>query len=248
MLRLPERVFYTREELQNIWELSESDITQYLMHGSLIAHIWLPMMSVYEVSEELDGARILLVRDLKHWEGYTPLYAHQCRTLFKTGKVYLREFMCGDSNKKLILPDSVGSVRVTIQDLVIMNEERKRFETEHNFLSVSNCSVKIMGRVMGAPRPERYSYFEQGFRKVHHNGTDFRFDEMQAAVMQRLYDAAMEGDPWQNGKQLLEQAGSLSFTMQNIFKSNPHWRKLIESDKRGSYRLQPSFLSSIADP
>lgn len=127
MLSLPERVFYTRNELQSIWELSESDVTQYLMHGSLAAHIWLPMLSVYEVVEEVEGARIILTKSLKHWEGYTPLYTHQCRTLFKTGKVYLREFMCSESNKKLILPESVNSIRINIQDVVILNEERKRF-------------------------------------------------------------------------------------------------------------------------
>lgn len=248
MQSLPERVFYTRNELQNIWELSESDVTQYLMHGYLAAHIWLPMMSIYEVAEEIDGARIILTKSLKHWEGYTPLYTHQCRTLFKTGKVYLREFMCEESHKKLILPESVNSIRVCIDDVVILYAERKRFESEHNFMSLSNCRVKIVGRAMGAQRLKNYSYFEQGFRKVHHEGIDFRFGAIQASVLEQLYDHALEGDPWQNGKQLLEKAGSQSFTMQNVFKSNPHWRKLIESDERGAYRLQESFLASIKDP
>lgn len=260
MIRLPERVFYTHEELQSVWELSESDINQYLMHGSLTAHVWLPMMSIYEVVEEQDGARIFLTKNLTHWEGYTPLYAHQCRTLFKTGEVYLREFMCRNCieslispevsrcNKKLLLPESVSSVRVGIDDLVIMSEEKKRFETEHNFLTASSCRVKVMGRIVGVQKPKNHSYFEQGFRKAHHDGIDFKFGEIQAAVMQQLYDAAIEGDPWQNGKQLLNKAGSSSFTMQNVFKSNIHWRKLVESDERGSYRLQPSFMASMKEP
>lgn len=248
MLTLPERVFYTREDLQSVWELSESDIKQYLIHGTLIAHVWLPMMSVYEVAEELDGARILLTKNLTHWEGYAPLYSHQCRTLFRTGKVYLREFIWGNSNKKLVLPDTSDSVRVGLSDMVIMSEERKRFETEHNFLATNQCRVKVMGRIVGVPKPKNQSYFEQGFRKAHHDGIDFKFGEIQANVMQQLYDAALEGDPWQNGKQLLNKAGSSSFTMQNVFKSNIHWRKLIESDERGSYRIQPSFMASIRKP
>lgn len=247
MLTLPERVFYTREELQNAWALSESDITQYLLHGSLIAHVWLPMMSVYEILMEQEGSRILCTKDLRHWEGYTPLYSHQCRTLFRTGKVYLREFMCGDCNRKLILPETADSIRVGLSDMVIMNEERKRFETEHDFFSVSQCQVKVMGRVVGVPKMKRCSYFEQDFRKVHHEGIDFRFGEIQANVLRQLYDCALEGDPWQNGKQLLNNAGSSSFTMQNVFKSNIHWRKLIESDGRGSYRIKASFISSIKE-
>jgi len=248
MLSMPEKIFYTRDELQKSWQLGESDITQYLMHGSLTAYIWLPMMSIYEVYEQVEGARIVLTKNLRHWEGYTPLYAHQCRTLFKTGEVYLREFMCLEGSKKLTLPETAEGIRITIQDLVVLSEEKKRFEDEHRSATLNNCHLKIVGRIKNTAPVKRYSYFEQGFRKVHHDGIDFRFGAIQASVLQQLYEFALEGDPWQNGKQLLEKAGSQSFTMQNVFKSNSHWRKLIESDERGAYRLQEFFISSIKNP
>jgi hypothetical protein len=38
-------------------------------------------------------------------------------------------------------------------------------------------------------------------------------------------------------KAILEQAGSASVRMADVFKSQPNWRKLIRSDRRGLYRL-----------
>ena len=245
MLGLPERVFYSTNELQALWELNASDIQYYLLQGFLIAHVWLPMMSVYEEITEIEGNRIICMRDLKHWEGYTPLYSHQCRTLYRTGKVYLRDFMSSEGNKKMFLPDTANSVPIHINDIVILNEERQRFEREHKFVSLSSCRVKVDGKVIGAVTTKRPSYFEQAFRKVHHAGIDFSFGNIQASVLQQLYDAAQSGEPWQSGKKLLERAGSVSFTMQNVFKSNPHWRKLIDSDGRGEYRLQESFITAL---
>ena len=50
--------------------------------------------------------------------------------------------------------------------------------------------------------------------------------------------AAQAGQPWQNGKQLLSAAGSRSLKMVDVFKSKPEWRELIQSDRRGNYRLR----------
>lgn len=238
MLGLPEKVFYTPEDLQGLWDFSESDIKHYLLQGALVAHVWLPMLSIYEIMVEEEGNRIICTKELKHWEGYTPLYAHQCRALYQSGEVYFRDFMCQEENKGLFLPEMASGVFVRIADIVILNEERKRFEEDHLYSrrSVSARSLK------------RASYFEQAFRKVHHAGMDFSFGSIQATVLQQLYDAARNGEPWQSGKKLLERAGSISFTMQNVFKSNPHWRKLIESDGRGDYRLDGTFIESLCDP
>lgn len=245
MLGLPERVFYSTNELQALWELSASDIQYYLLEGFLIAHVWLPMMSVYEVLMETNGNQILCTKELKHWEGYTPLYSHQCRTLYRTGKVYLRDFMCPGENKKFFLPETANSIPVHLSDLVILSDERKRFEKEHKFVCLSSCRVKVDGKVIGSVLAKKPSHFEQAFRKVHHAGIDFSFGTIQATVLQQLYEAAQSGEPWQSGKKLLERAGSVSFTMQNVFKSNPHWRKLIDSDGRGEYRLQEEFIMAL---
>ena len=67
MKRLPERVFYSLNDIEKLWHADPSDLKQWLMHGQLKAHIWLPMMSVYEIREETEGARIIITKQLQHW-------------------------------------------------------------------------------------------------------------------------------------------------------------------------------------
>jgi hypothetical protein len=59
-----------------------------------------------------------------------------------------------------------------------------------------------------------------------------------ARVVKRLHDAAISAIPWCEGKLILGEAGSSSTRMADVFKSQPHWRRLIESDGRGRYRLR----------
>lgn len=247
MKRLPERVFYSLNDIEKLWHADPSDLKQWLMHGQLKAHIWLPMMSVYEIREETEGARIIITKQLQHWEGYTPLYPHHCRKIFKSGTVYLREFLCAEENSKLALPDTAESLRFCIDDLVILNEERRRFEDLHHIKETSVCNVKIIGRVGKTQPVIKKMDYDPTFKKVVFNGQKHNFGDIQADIIRQLYEAALDGKPWQNGKQLLAKAGSQSFTLSNIFKRNPLWRHLIISDGRGSYRLDEGFVSSIAD-
>lgn len=245
MQGLPERVFYSLNDIQNIWQAEDSDLKQWLMHGQIKAHVWLPMISAFEMKEETEGARIIITKQLRHWEGYTPLYPHHCRKIFKAGKVYLREFICPENDAKLVIPDTADAMRFDLDDLVILKEECKRFEERYRIQERSICSVKILGRV-GKPQPRiSPEHFDPTFKKVFFNGQKYSFGDMQADVIRQLYEAAMDGTPWQNGKQLLAKAGSQSFTLSNIFKRNPLWRHLIVSDGRGMYRLSESFIKVI---
>ncbi|MBB5354041.1 hypothetical protein HNR46_004313 [Haloferula luteola] len=63
--------------------------------------------------------------------------------------------------------------------------------------------------------------------------------------MRLLFQAAKDGKPWLNGKQLLHDGGSQSYTLSNLFKRKPVWRKLIHSDGRGYYRMQESIRRTI---
>jgi hypothetical protein len=53
-----------------------------------------------------------------------------------------------------------------------------------------------------------------------------------------LDEAATSSNPWREGKLILGEAGSASTRMADVFKSQPHWRRLIDSDGRGRYRLR----------
>ncbi|MCB9964496.1 MAG: DNA2/NAM7 family helicase [Rhodospirillales bacterium] len=200
----------------------------------------------YEICEEIQGSKVVLTKELRHWEGYTPLYPHHCRTVFRSGKVYLRDFLCARNNHKLALPESADSIRVLENDLVILHEEKKRFEQKHQLSTTNICQVKIIGRVGKTKKPSIDS-FDPSFKKICFGGQKYNFGDMQASIIRQLYDAAIQDEPWQNGKRLLEKAGSQSFTLSNIFKRNPMWRQIIISDERGSYRLNEDFFKSLKD-
>jgi hypothetical protein len=246
MPHFPARVFYSLRDIKKLWSVHDSDLRQWLINGDLKSYVWLPMMSVYEICEETHGAKITLTKELKHWEGYSLLYPHHCRSIFKSGKVYLRDFMREDHTYKLSLPDTADSIKVTVDDLVILRSEKERFEKQHKSSEQNICQVKIIGRI-GKNRKIDKTVFDPTFKNISYNGKKYNFGSMQASIIRQLYDAARNGEPWQNGKQLLAKAGSQSFTISNIFKRNPLWRQIIISDERGSYRLDENFLKSISD-
>ena len=64
---------------------------------------------------------------------------------------------------------------------------------------------------------------------------------IQAKVVSILYDAATTGSPWRHGQQVLAEAGSRCTRISDLFKTQAEWRKLIQSDKRGKYRLNIKF-------
>jgi hypothetical protein len=76
------------------------------------------------------------------------------------------------------------------------------------------------------------------YRHVWLNGIDFVLGPLHAKVVELLYQAALAGDPWQNGKRILAQAGSTQSKMVDAFKSRQDWKLLIDSDGRGAYRLR----------
>lgn len=245
MPTLPEIVFHSLGDIQKAWGVSFSDIKQWLIHEHLRAHVWLPMVSVYEIREETLSSKVVLSKKLRHWEGYTQLDPHYYWKLFKSNKVYLREFFCYHGDARLLLTEATESIRIDLSDLVILNEERRRFEAEHHLNPESICDLQKRDcRRKFSPKTQSTTFCPE-FRKVKYLGQDYNFGDIQAKVVRQLYEAALTGYPWQNGKQLLADAGSQSFTIANIFKTQPLWRRLIISDKRGFYRLEEDFILSL---
>lgn len=76
------------------------------------------------------------------------------------------------------------------------------------------------------------------YRHVSLNGIVFTLGPIHSKVVKLLHEAALENDPWQNGKTILERAGSTQSKMVDVFKSRKDWLTFIESDGRGMYRLR----------
>ena len=240
--RLPKRLFYPLTDLRECWGVSHSELQQWLINGDIATHVWLPVMSVYKHLEIKEGVTLRLVPELCHWEGYTPISRYYCHRLFRQGYIHLREFTNDEFGQSYRLPEASEDIIIHAEDLVILAEERSRFEAEHNLTGICPNIMAIR------PKPENLEesdalFADHSFKIIQHQGNQYRLGDMQASILRQLYGSATDGKPWQNGKKLLQEAGSQSFSLPNIFKRNRIWKELIISDGRGSYRLNSSSIT-----
>lgn len=241
----PERIFYTVSELANIWQVNTADIQQWLSHGYIKGHVWLPLISVYEMEAQVIGTKVTYCQNMRHWEGYTSICPDQCRQLFRSECIHLRAFECSEDGSYLYLPESAEGVCLKQDDLVILDKERKAFEIRRNIRKNVYANVTIIGQAGAKNWVNVTKHSDMSFKKVTFNGQEYTFGTIQAGILRLLYDAATTDQPWQNGKQLLNKVGSQSFSIANVFKRNTIWRQLIISDGRGMYRMSDALLSTL---
>jgi hypothetical protein len=224
---LPLRETWTLTEAAQHWHVDEAELGHWLVQGHLKAHVWVPLMSVFLHLGPDQSPRLC------HWEGYVPLSRHYCLRLFRRWEIRLRDFTGQDQQQQFLLPHSADDLVVTISDLVILEPDRLRWEERWG-------AERARGQAASTSRD--FVTAMPSFRRVSLGGEEHQFGLVQAAALRLLHDAARSGEPWLNGKQLLREAGSQSYTLSNLFKRKPVWRELIRSDGRGFYRLRESFL------
>ena len=83
----------------------------------------------------------------------------------------------------------------------------------------------------------QFQYYNN-FSKILFAGKWYHLGIIQARVIKLLYLASLTDSPWVFGKELLYKAGSESIRMRDLFKSQHDWKKIIESDHKGNYRLK----------
>jgi hypothetical protein len=112
---------------------------------------------------------------------------------------------------------------------VVQRQERDRVEKAHGLAGAIKPAVTSISRQVN------------DYGEVHVAGRVFKLGHVQSRVVKQLHRAAITGDPWCNGKALLAAAGSSGTRLADLFKSQRDWRQLIESDRRGNYRLRLLF-------
>lgn len=94
-----------------------------------------------------------------------------------------------------------------------------------------------------APVPaEHRSVFthSKDYRVVTLHGVRFSLTQSQARIVRRLHEAHVEGTLWVHSRDLLASVHFSSDKVAQIFRrhKDPHWQTLIESDRKGMYRLK----------
>lgn len=76
----------------------------------------------------------------------------------------------------------------------------------------------------------------------HWYGTLYTFSPLQAAVVKILWEAWEQGTPDVRGDYLLENAGSDRDVkrMDSLFQDSPAWNAMIQTVRKGAYRLVPA--------
>ena len=237
MICLAESEFYGLNELRDDWHVCGARIKKWLVSGKLQSSLWIPVLSVYSIEECGEADALSVQRVLRHYEGFVPLSHRQCQRLYRNGELTIRDFHSHCGKERFQLPETSDDIRASIDDLLVLNDEKQRFEQE---IDLSSSNEIAMETTIGT------DLAVTDFRNILIDGESYTFGVIQASILHQLYQASVRGKGWLVGKQVLHDVGSESFSLSNVFKHKPVWRRLIESDGRGRYRLRRDALGGEA--
>ena len=227
MVRI-KKLYFDLEEITERWELRKHDLAYMAENDELKVSVRLYTVrleeGIYE-RDTRDGQPHRIPFDQSWFSGLQDLTACDAHKVFHHGQAPVVQFDApGDAYVEIIEP--TAAVVVQLRQLVVRREERDRIERDRKPL----------------PRPAtgeaEILKHSRDYRHVQLGELSLTLGRMQARIVRQLYRAGRTGDGWCSGKVVLAEAGSASKRMQDVFKSQPRWRELIESDRHGHYRLR----------
>ena len=224
-----EKDYYALEEVEERWQLPRRDLAYLAENGLLKVSVRLYGVRIERGShEETDDGRWFSIPEEQTWfQGLQDLRPHDVYKLFHEGEIEVQHFDAPDAEYCHVLHPDEGIV-VKREELVVRREERDRAEAKHG--------------LGGTPRTTESVFSQRNdFSEVTLGDRTYTLGPIQAQVVRILYDAATTASPWRHGKLVLAEAGSSCTRMADLFKTQPDWRKLIQSDRRGKYRLNIKF-------
>ena len=223
-VRLVAKDYYTLGEVVSAWEMPIPDVVYLAETGLMRLSVRLCRTEIEQGLWELeDGVGWFQVpQERARYTGLVDLKEQDAYLIFRDGGCEVSSFHCRQGSYCEVREPS-SPVVVYDTDLLIRADERRRLE-------LSN------GRPDKALAPSQFSH-DAEYVHVEFRGWRFRFGRIQAQIVRQLHEASFTPAPWCKGADLLEQANSGCYRVVDAFKSQPHWRELIHSDSRGSYRL-----------
>lgn len=231
-MAIPERAY---DRLQNLWRrlgLSQEDIYYAIENDQLRTSVWMPMRFM-ERGVIKDGKFVFVRHECR--EGFIGVRPQDFHRICSTGRAKLRIFRSvrqEDHILRLAYEPPQPGITVRIHDLVVLQDDRKRFEQNYDLPHDDNTlhfPVK--------PGVEGNFRYSNDYRHITLNGHEYRLGDVQARIIEQLHDAARSRQPWIHGKTLIYESGSQALRVRDIFKHQRKWRELIKSDDRGYYRL-----------
>lgn len=231
---LPQLEYYALDMLPERWGISIEQIQHYIETGKLFCCIWLKHAPVImgHIKRQHNGREVFCAQEDCWTKGFVRVIPEDCRWVFRDGQTQASCFMSIQvPGLFLQLKQDQPERTIKRQDLVILYEQLAVFE---------QCYFQIQ-QMKGNPflpvKPGHFFKHSEDYQTVELNGMKFRFGMTQAHIIGQLHKASKTSQPWVHGKILLSNAGARSVQVKNVFSSQKQWRKMIESDRRGYYRL-----------
>lgn len=214
--------FYALAELQDAWDMPDTDVYYLAMAGDLKLTFMVHDLRIL-ARIPLKSVRLGIVEQT--YSGILDLRRCDADHVLRHAAVEITEFEMPNEDKgRLASKDSKITVRR--EDLLVTDDQREH--VERNILKLHEP----------IPQPVSVGFeYSWDYRRVELGGETFSLGPKQARIVGLLHRAHMEGDPWRTGRQLLDHAGSSADRVRDLFKSQSDWTKLIVSDGRGLYRL-----------
>jgi|688.fasta_scaffold487999_2 hypothetical protein len=227
---LIQKQYFRLDEVAHVLGLSGSDIIYLAENGHMRLSI-----RVFGLVVEVGDTEEIGPGDWQAWPhgeelraGLLDLWERDAHQALKAGTAEVRSFHA-PSNRYCCLPSGSASVLVTREDLLVRGEERQRLES-------------LLQQQAPAPAFQNQQTilgFEHSpdYRMVRWGGEAFSLGRYQSHVVRLLHHAALAGQPWCRGVDILSEIECSTLRMSDLFKSKRGWRTLIESNSRGMYRL-----------
>lgn len=206
------------------WGLPRTDAVYLAENGRLRLSVRVFGLPIErgECEDAGDGQCFRIPYERGRFDGLLDILDRDAFTLFREGQVAVKTFHA-EGNEYIDVLDSEPLV-VREGDIVVTKAERNRFERNLRLSEPKRAPAESLRQV-------------NEYREVRIGEDVYHLGAIQARVVKHLHVAARSGNPWCTGKAVLAAAGSQSTRMADVFKSQPRWRRLIESNGRGHYRL-----------
>jgi hypothetical protein len=244
---LPNKSYFTLQSLACRWGASFDDIKYYIEHEALQVCCWLDYRDVMSYIPHKGKSAITC--ETKKFEGYVSVRACDARKVFRCGKYKLTSFLdFEDEARHISVAPHSKEVLISVNDLMVTLKERTRFESENDLepMEIQATQVNSESDKKQKSKLSQGLYINSRNCEYVYNGNPLSFGAIQSNIIKQLAEARTTGKPWVHGKILLHKAGSQAIRMRDIFKSQAMWRELVESNKRGHYRLRDDLEVDVA--
>lgn len=252
----PDKKYERLGYLQKRWQVSQEDIYYAVENGILKTSIWLPLRCV---ERGVLKDRKFVFENHEFLDGFVGLRPQDTRAIFSHGRAKLRTFTSIEECTHILricYEPPQPSLSVSINDLLVLQKDKEAFEAAYNLDNLTQPEAPsledkkfIMSDIFRA---------SEDYRHVILREKDYYFGDIQAKIIEMLYDAALSRNPWVHGKTLLYESGSTAERIRDIFKKkrkkkdssdedSRDWRDVIVSNERGLYRLNVPLLYNSGD-